>query len=167
MTTALVTEEEARQAREWITLWAKDYHGEVPMRIHSTQHGQHFGLGSSPPFAPEFLDYIGRLNCARPNCKSCREDLPVYLEGESYRDRHYGTRRDERTRVTRAFRKLRRAAPLEHDVLRMAVVYGLTLDEIAERLNARAEARGFADRYDRTSVTLLAILGTDKVAAWI
>lgn len=161
--TAIVTEEEALKARYWITQWAQDYHGEVPMRIHANHHGQHFGLGAAPPFAPEFVNYIGKINCKDDRCRQCRDDLPIYFDGEGYRT----NRRDERTRVTRAFRKLSRAAPLEHDVLRMIVVYGLSVNEVASRLNERAIRKGHADRYDTTTVTMLVILGVDKVAAWM
>ena len=158
----LVTEAEVQQAQMLLGQWSRDYRGEVPTRIHATHHGAHFGLGAAPPFAPEFVSYVGKLNCKNPNCKHCREDLPVYLEGEEYRAKHS----DERTRVTRAFRKLRRAAPLEFDVLFMAVMHGLSVQEIADKLTERAITKGHEERYDSTSVTLLAIAGVDKVSAW-
>lgn len=161
--TMVVTEEEARNAARWITEWATDYRGEVPTRIHASGHGQHYGLGSAPPFAPEFISYIGQINCNRDNCKHCREDRPIYLEGEEYRKKHS----DPRTKVTRAFRKLRRAAPLEFDVLYMAVMHGLSLTEIAQRLTDRARTRGLDETYDVATVTVLAVLGVDKVGAWM
>lgn len=162
MDQVIVSETEVREAQMLLSQWSRDYRGEVPTRIHATSHGAHFGLGAAPPFAPEFVAYVGKLNCKNPNCKHCREDLPVYLEGEEYRAKHS----DERTRVTRAFRKLRRAAPLEFDVLFMAVMHGLSVQEIAERLTDRAISRGHEERYDATSVTLLAVAGVDKVSAW-
>lgn len=158
----LITEEEVLNTQRWLTRLGSDYRGEVPSRIHDTKPGQHFGLGSSPPFAPEFISYIGKLNCKDPNCRGCREDLPIYLEGEEYRAKHS----DQRTRVTRAFRKLRRAAPLEFDVLYLAVMHGLPAAEIAEKLTSRAASRGFDETYDITSVTILAVAGVDKVQAW-
>jgi hypothetical protein len=159
----LVTEQEAREANRWLSEWAADYRGEIPTRIHATNHGQHFGLGSAPPFAPEFISYMGKLNCRDKDCRQCREDLPIYIEGASYRAKH----NDPRTRVTRAFRKLRRAAPLEFDVLYMAVMQGLSLTEIADRLTDRAISKGHPERYDLSTVTLLAVMGVDKVGAWI
>jgi len=163
MAQVIVTEDEVRKTQHWLGQWAKDYRGEIPTRIHASGHGQHFGLGASPPFAPEFVNYIGRLNCKDPHCKKCLEDLPVYLEGEEYRARHS----DERTRVTRAFRKLRRAAPLEFDVLYLAVMHGLDISQIATSLTTRAEKGGHPERYDIAAVTLLAVSGVDKVAAWL
>jgi hypothetical protein len=160
---ALVTESEVKETRDFLSRWGREYREEIPSRIHASGHGQHYGLGSAPPFAPEFIRYIGRLNCKRPNCKECREDLPIYLEGEEYRKKHS----DERTRITRAFRKLRRAAPLEFDVLYMAVMLGHSVAEIAQKLTERAAARGHADTYDETAVTVLAIVGVEKVSAWM
>ena len=159
----LVTEEEAREAARWLNEWATDYRGEVPGRIHASGHGQHYGLGSAPPFAPEFVNYIGRLNCKVVNCRHCREDKAIYLEGEEYRAKH----NDPRTRVTRAFRKLRRAAPLEFDVLRMIVMHGLSVQEVAERLSERSIARGHEEVFDTAAVTVLIVAGVDKVGAWI
>ena len=159
----LVTEAEARNAANLLASWAADYKGEIPNRIHASHHGQHYGLGSAPPFAPEFVNYIGKINCKDPQCRQCREDLPIYLEGEEYR----AQRRDERTRITRAFRKLRRAAPLEFDALYMAVMHGLTVSEIADKLSDRAATRGHPERYDVAAVTVLIVAGVDKVGAWM
>lgn len=159
----IVTEDEVRKAQHLLGQWGKDYRGEIPTRIHATSHGAHFGLGSAPPFAPEFVSYVGKLNCKDPHCRHCREDLPIYLEGEEYRAKHS----DERTRVTRAFRKLRRAAPLEFDVLFLAVMHGLGVEEIAEKLTTRSENRGHPERFDIAAITLLAVAGVDKVSAWI
>jgi len=159
----IVTDEEVRKAQRFLGEWGKDYRGEIPTRIHATNHGAHFGLGSAPPFAPEFVNYVGKLNCKDPHCAKCREDLPIYLEGEEYRAKHS----DERTRVTRAFRKLRRAAPLEFDVLYLAVMHGLSVEEIATKLTARAVAGGHPERFNVAAITLLAVAGVDKVSAWI
>jgi hypothetical protein len=140
-----------------------DYQGEIPRRIHASHHGQHYGLGAAPPFAPEFERWMDRLHCGDPRCKHCGEDLPVYIEGHQYREK----KRDERVRVTRAFRKLRRAAPLEFDVLYMAVMGGHTIAEIAEKLTERAISKNKPERYDSHAVTVLVVLGVDKVSAWV
>jgi hypothetical protein len=158
----IVSADEVQKAQALLRSWGKDYRGEIPRRIHSRSHGQQYGLGSAPPFAPEFVNYVGKLNCKDPKCRQCREDLPIYLEGEEYRAKH----RDERTRVTRAFRKLRRAAPLEFDVLYLAVMHGLSVEDIAEKLTSRAVAGGHEERYDTAAITLLAVAGVDKVSAW-
>ena len=162
MSAALVTDAEIRNAKFWLSRIFADYNNEIPRRIHSRDHGQQYGLGLAPPFAPEFISYIGRLNCKDPHCKSCREDIPVYIEAEEYKKKHS----NQRTRVTRAFRKLRRAAPIEFDVLYMAVIRGKTGVEIADALNERAIAGGHPERYDLQAVAVLAVLGTDKISAW-
>jgi hypothetical protein len=159
---SLVTATEIKNARYWLEKVFSDYNSEIPRRIHAREHGQHYGLGSAPPFAPEFIAYIGRMNCTDPKCKPCREDIPVYLEAEEYRAKHS----NPRTRVTKAFRKLRRAAPTEFDVLYMAVVRGLTAHQIAERLNERAIAGKHPERYNIESVALLTVLGTEKLSSW-
>ncbi len=163
MTNEIVGEDEIKSIQEFLGRWGQEYRGEIPSRIHARTHGNSYGLGAAPPFANEFINYIGRLNCKRDNCKACLEDVPVYLEGEEYKKKHS----DERTRVTRAFRKLRRAAPLEFDVLYLAVMHGQSVADIAESLTKRAIRGGHEDRYDATSVTILAAAGVDKVAAWM
>lgn len=157
----LVTDKEIATARHWLENLAAIYETEVPTRIHARQHGQHYGLGAAPPFAPEFINFIGRINCDDPRCKTCREDVPVYLESEEYRKQHS----DERTRAARAFRKLRRAAPLEFDVLTMAR-RGMTAHEIATHLNHRAITGGHPERYDVQAIAVLTVLGVDKLSAW-
>ena len=162
MSPALVTDKEINDAKHWLNRIFADYNNEIPRRIHAREHGQGYGLGAAPPFAPEFISYIGRLNCSDPHCKPCREDIPVYLEAEEYKKKH----NNPRTRVTKAFRKLRRAAPIEFDVLYMAVVRGLTGREIAEKLTERAIAGGHPERYDLHAVAVLTVLGTEKISAW-
>jgi hypothetical protein len=158
------TPKEIRDASRWLDQFAADWKGEIPLRIHDQGHGQHFGLGSAPPFAPEFVGYIGRLACKDPTCQECRNrdkrvNQPVDYEG-------YRSNGNERTRTTRVFRKLRRVAPLEFDVLYMIVMHGLSLPDIAKRLNVRAFERGFADRYDVQTVAILALAGIDKASKW-
>lgn len=158
----LVTDAEIRHARHWLSRIFADYNNEIPRRIHAREYKQGYGLGAAPPFAPEFISYIGRLNCSDPHCKPCREDIPVYMEAEEYKKKNS----NPKTRVTRAFRKLRRAAPTEFDVLYMAVVRGLSAAQIVENLNTRAIAGGHKERYDMESVAVLAVLGTEKLSAW-
>lgn len=158
---SLVTDAELTKARFWLAEVYRDYKGDAPQRIHAREHGQHYGLGSAPPFAPEFISFIGRLNCSDPRCKTCREDVPVYLESEEYRK----ARSNPKTRAARAFRKLRRAAPTEYDVLWLAL-RGHTASEIADKLNERAIAGGHGDRYDVNAVAVMTVLGTEKLSSW-
>lgn len=151
-------------ARKVLSEMGKDWRGEIPIRLHQTAHGTHYGLGSSPPFAPEFNNYIGFLECSRPGCRQCRDAKQgrVYMDGDGYRDPN----QDHRTRTNRAFRKLRRVAPLEFDVLYLAVMHGLTLEQIMFRLNDRATTKGYPERYGLDDIAILALCGIDKVAQW-
>lgn len=154
----LFSSHEIDQAQFWLRELARDWQGEIPTRIHEQDHGQHYGLGSSPPFAPEFIGYIGRLTCKSPDCEKCRR-----AEKSPPTD---GRKGNERTRTNRAFRKLRRSAPLEYDVLWMAVMYRLTVRQITINLNDRAIARGIDDRYTPQDVVVLAMSAIDKVSRW-
>lgn len=161
----LFSDAEIEKARRSLSLLSEDWTGEVPFRIHESGHDSHFGLGSSPPFAPEFIGYIGGLTCKNEFCKRCRKrETTAPRDDEGY----YAVKRtNTRVRTTRAFRKLRRYAPLEYDVLWMAVMYHLTVTEITQRLNDRAIAKGYDDRYRRMDVVILAVAGLDKVAKWL
>lgn len=158
---------EVETARRWLTEWAIDWRGEVPTRIHDSTYGQSYGLGSAPPFAPEFIRYVGSIECKNEECRDpeCRRTRrrEVYMDGDGYRDPN----QDHRSRMTRAFRKLRKAAPREYDVLWMAVMHGLTIEQITERLNERAIRGGHEDRYTAKSVAFLALCGIDKTSKWL
>jgi hypothetical protein len=161
---ALFSEAEIERARRSLAFLSQDWTGEVPYRIHESGHDSHYGLGSSPPFAPEFIGYIGGLTCKNQFCRRCREkETTPPRDDEGYRAKRVNTR----TRATRAFRKLRRHAPLEYDVLWMAVMYHLTIAEITQRLNARAISRGFDDRYRQADVVVLIVAGLDKASKWL
>jgi hypothetical protein len=94
-------------------------------------------------------------------CRKNRTNAP--RDGEGYRTI---ARNNHRTRTTRVFRKLRRHAPLEYDVLWMAVMYHLTIMQITTRLNERAITKGYPERYSPSDVAILAIAGIDKASAW-
>jgi hypothetical protein len=162
--TPLFDEAEIDQAQRILSYFAQDWAAEVPMRIHESGHDAHWGLGSSPPFAPEFIGYIGGLTCRNIHCTRCkRAATSTPRDDEGYSN----VRRDNhRVRTTRAFRKLRKYAPLEYDVLWMAVMYHFTVAEIADRLNERAILKGYPDRYRLSDVAILAVAGIDKASKW-
>ena len=145
----------------WMHQFARDWtiQGEVPLRIHDSGMGQAFGLGSAPPFAPEFIGYIGALECKVPGCKECSEQ-------HKHDYNPYTRNHQTRTRTTRAFRKLRRFAPREFDAVYMAVVHQKSLAQISSDLNDRAYARGFDDVYSPEDVLLLIVSGMDKLMRW-
>ena len=159
----LFSEREVKSAREKLSYLAGEWVGEVPFRIHESGHDSHFGLGSSPPFAPEFIGYIGRLQCRNEHCTKCRRAAVRPPRDE---DGYNAKRKNHRVRAARAFRKLRKHAPLEYDVLWMAVMYHLSVAQIMSRLNDRAILKGYPERYTRHDVAILAMAAIDKASRW-
>jgi hypothetical protein len=161
---AVLPQSEIDSARTALSFLSQDWTGEVPFRIHESGHDTHYGLGSSPPFAPEFIGFIGRLTCRNQYCSRCRRrETRSPRDDEGYTATHNNTR----VRATKAFRKLRKFAPLEYDVLWMAVMYHLSIAEITTRLNDRAILKGHPDRYQQSDVVVLAVAGLDKVSKWL
>lgn len=134
----------------WISQISRDWSGETPMRI----HGRETDEGGNPEFHPEFVSYIGYLQCADPTCGSCRSER---------RKLHNRANRDSRSRATKALRKVRRVAPKEYDAVYSVCVLGFSIAETAHRFNLNAEAKGYPERYSETGVTVLVLSGIDKV----
>lgn len=144
---------------------ARDWRGEVPLRLHESGFKQAWGLGSAPPISHEFNRWVGYIECGQPDCVSCRKKRAgerVPLDGDGYLDYD----QDHRTRMKRAFHKVRKHAPLEFDVLYLAVMHGLNLEQIAERLTERAIRLHKPERYGVEDVAILALLGIDKARRW-
>lgn len=145
----------------WMNEFAKDWtvQGEIPLRIHESGMGQAFGLGSAPPFAPEFTGYIGELECRVEGCSTCT--------GKQERERKAVSRHaNSRTRTTKAFRKLRKYAPREFDACYLAIVHGRSLTQIATTLTDRSYALGHDETYDQEAVLMLIISGMHKLELW-
>ena len=152
--------EEAKQARHWLRVMARDMRGEVPMKIHESRPG---GLGFAPPFHSDFINYIGNLKCKNPECTDCRSSerrTKHYFDGDGNRNP------DARMRARRAFRKLREVSPIEFDVVWLATMHGLTVEQITERLNAWEQRSGRSNRYSSEDIVVLAIAGIDKASKW-
>lgn len=128
----------------WLGFFRSLWWGEIPTRIHQRA----MDAGGYPEWHPDFAHWLFA-------------DPPV---------RETMGRRDEdpRLRTTRAFRKLRRKAPREFDVLYLLVAKrpppGLV--EIRDMLNERAERNGKEDRYELEDVLILALSGLDKTLKW-
>lgn len=155
-----------KQTLFWLKQFSLDWRGEVPLKLHEG----HGGLGAAPPFTSEFNDYIGQIKCSSPHCHACRCSNPscqrcAWRRKEDAGD--YSPRNPvHRTRVTRAFRKLREQAPREFDVLYLICQGGLSIPEVTKRLNDRFERKNLPDRIDDAGVLVLAMSGTDKVKNW-
>lgn len=159
-----VSDQDLTYTRHWLTEFAKDVAQEVPTKLHTRTPG---GLGAAPPFTDAFVGYIGELTCKVAGCIICanaKAPIKQMIVSEEYKIAH---RSQSPNRTTKALRKLRKVAPLEFDVLYLAVVQRLTAAEIVVRLNERAVRKGSVDEvYDLESVTILAVCGTDKMSSW-
>ena len=145
---------EIARARHWLEYFAAGVVEETPMKLHETRPG---GLGFAPPFHSEFVRYIGDLECKVPSCSVC-------VKRRSQRE-NYGRprQRNMNLRTTKAFRRLRKMAPVEFDVLWMAVNYGLSIEQITARMNDWAARKGYEDTYTPEGITVLALSGLDKL----
>lgn len=147
-----------RETAMWLQSLGEDWRGEIPLRIHENTPG---GLGAAPPFAPEFISFIGHLECEVPGCEECIKERTRQRDS---RPRAYGNR--SRTRATKAFRKLRRFAPREFDALYMYCILGKSIAEISARFTNEDYARGLPDPVTKQAVSVLLISGIDKVRTW-
>jgi hypothetical protein len=127
----------------WMRVFIEDWHGEIPLRIHSWELGD----DGAPMWHPDFARWIEK------------EDF----EGGP---RNKKRNSDQRIRTTRAFRKLRKTAPREFDVLYCLVVHRMRLTEVADALTTRAIRIGKPERYTPSGVLILTVSAVEKVAGW-
>ncbi len=138
-----------QQCAQWLQFFADEWMGEVPLNIHSRAVDDGHGLGS-PAFHADFIRWVGPI-CTCPSC----------FESDKKRRNS-----DSRTRATKAFRKLRKVAPREFDVLYSLCVLRNSINGTAEFLNGRAIRLDKPERYSRTGVLFLAISGVDKLRSY-
>jgi hypothetical protein len=140
-------EELIAQTAFWIREFALELHAETPHKLHGQSHDG-YGL----EFHPEFIRYVDRP-CRRANCfdLACTHGL------------NSPTNAPPRQRATRSFRRLRREAPREFDVLWMMCVHGVSISGVAAALNARAKRLDKPERYSEATVLVLAVSGIHKL----
>ena len=155
---ASIPADKVKQYQYWLHEYRTDWRGEVPTRIH--EHAAASGLGSAPPFAPEFIAYIGHIDCGRDDCDEC------ITERRKQRTRQHFRRDNPRWRTTKAFRKLRSVAPREFDAMYMYCMHDHSPGTIAQSMNMEMERKGRSERYSSESVVLLLFSGVDKVMGW-
>jgi len=155
---AAIPADKIKQYNYWLHEYRVDWRGEVPTRIH--EHAAASGLGSAPPFAPEFIAYIGHIDCGRDDCDECKKARDQQRRRKSFR------KDNPRWRTTKAFRKLRSVAPREFDAMYMFCMHDHTPGTIAQSMNLEMERKGKPERYSSESVLLLLFSGVDKVMGW-
>lgn len=149
--TSAITPERIARANKLVNMFAAEWRMEIPPKIHAYGTDSGHGLGG-PAFHPEFINWLGPIphDCSDDECRRERER------------NNAGRNHDARTRTTRCFRKIRRMAPREFDVLYLLCVNGYTVDEVAATLTERAIRLMKPERYDRTSVFYLLFSALDK-----
>lgn len=145
---AEVPASKVKQYQYWLHEYRLDWRREIPYRLH--EKGT-YGLGSAPPYAPEFVAYLGDI-CKDDKC-SCKRKRKDRTD-------------DARYRTTRAFRKLRKTAPREFDAMYMYCMHDMTPAQIALSMNEEMERKKRPERYYPESVALLLFSGVDKVMGW-
>lgn len=150
MTMSSEFEQKLRYWNQWVRQISADWSGEVPDRL----HGRDLDDAGNPDFHPAFVSYVGYLECAQPDCDSCRQER---------RKLHNRANRDSRSRATKALRKVRRVAPKEYDAVYSVCVLGFSASQTAERFNRNNETKGYPERYTPAGVTVLLLSGIDKV----
>lgn len=127
----------------WMSDFAADWRGEVPIRIHSSA----IDSGGAPEYDGAFTRWLTR---------SDKPDDP--------RDQHRNP--ENRLRITRAMRALRRVAPREYEVVYRVMILGETVEQAAKWLNERAIRGGHPERYTRKDTVAIIVSGVDKLRAW-
>jgi hypothetical protein len=145
-----------KQYQFWLREYRTDWRGEVPTRIHERAIGGGLGLA----FAPEFIAYIGHIDCGNDDCKECAD------EKRQQRTRQHFRRDNPRQRTTKAFRKLRSVAPREFDAMFMYCMHDHAPTSIANSMNEEMRRKGRPERYSPESIVLLLFSGVDKVMGW-
>lgn len=128
----------------WLRVFIEDWHGEVPLRI----HGRDTGHDGAPGWHYEFENWIER------------EEFEGNREGVRKRQR------DQRIRTTRAFRKLRKKAPREFDVLYSIVVHQMSITELSVAMTERAIRLDKPERYTPAAILILTVSAVDKMIGW-
>jgi len=148
---------------QWIQQLALSWHSEVPERLHSSE----IDAGGAPELHSDFVNYIerpcnGRAWCSKPTC-------PIEGKHRCHDMKcSHGVDRitDPRHRTQRAFRRLRRAAPREFDVMYLLCARGMHFHEVAAALTERAIRINKPERYSEGAVLVLAVSAVDKLAKW-
>jgi hypothetical protein len=140
---------ELQQTAQWLQFFADEWMDEIPLRIHAGGVDDGHGLGGRA-FHADFIRWLGPI-CTCPAC---------------HQQERRGRNSDSKTRTTKAFRKLRKVAPREFDVLYSLCVLRNSLNGTADFLTTRAVRLDKPERYDRTAVIILAVSGVDKLRSY-
>jgi hypothetical protein len=138
-----------RSTGYWLAKFSRDYHGEIPRKIHNGSVSD----DGSPQWHPDFARWL----TAREVISTPRPDRPTP---------------EQRLRTTRAMRKLRKTAVREFEVVYRVMVTGERIKDTTKWLNERAVRNSIPlpagrDVHYRPKDTLaLVVSGIDKMRNW-
>jgi hypothetical protein len=141
---SILTDSVLAQTARHLAVYAADWQTEVPSRIHSGA----VDAGGAPEWHPEFARWLTRT------------DRPHDPRDDRYRNP------ENRLRVTRAMRAIRRAAPREYEVVYRVMCLGDTVASTTRWLNERAIRGGHPERYRQKDTIAILVCGVSKIAAW-
>lgn len=132
-----------RRTATLIEQYRADWVGDIPEKIHSHD----MAMDGSLRWDGGFLDWL------------TNEQLRFEGRGKP--------NAVERHRVTKALRMLRKEAPREFECVYRVIALGDTVEGVAAWLNARAEEKGYPERYTLKDAAVIIISGVDKMAHWM
>ncbi len=136
-----ISEQVLRETVRDMQLFASYWNEEIPLRIHSRAISE----GGTPQWHEDFSRWIGKAD---------------------WGDQKWRHNPDTRVKTTRAFRKLRKTAVREYEVVYRTAILCIPFNETVEWLNERAIRNQKPDRYTEEDALMLLVCGIDKVAHW-
>lgn len=125
-----------------MALFASYWNEEIPLRIHSRDTDD----GGTPQWHSGFAMWLTRADV--------------------FRDDRWRENPEPRVKTTRAFRKLRKFAPREYEVVYRTAILRIPIETTIVWLNDRAIKNDKPERYGLEETLLLLVSGVDKVANW-
>lgn len=127
----------------WMGEFAAEWRNEIPTKI----HGGGLDPGGAPEMHSEFWRWLTRND---------RPDDPRDVQRNP----------ENRLRITRAMRSLRKQAPREYEVVYRVMVLGEHPSATAKWLTERAIKGGHPERYSPKDVVAICVSGVDKLRNW-
>lgn len=138
----MIPDGDVKSAASWLVRFSGAASSEIPIRIHSSE----VAPDGSPDWHPDFAKWLTT----------------------SLNEKH----RDPGLRTTRAFRKLRKKAIREYEVLYRVMVLGERIEQTTQWLNERATRNGIelppgkTKHYTINDTIVLIVSGVHKMAYW-
>lgn len=136
-----IPEQVLRDTVRDMQLFAQYWNEEIPLRIHSRE----VSAGGTPEWHQDFARWLGKPDVS---------------------DQRWRYNPDTRVKTTRAFRRLRKTAVREYEVVYRTAILCIPFNETVAWLNERAIRNQKSDRYTEEDALMLLVCGVDKIAHW-